>query len=88
MVRRLESSPARDQELRSFRRLYFAQTEKLTLSADGRLQVPERLAAFAGLQREVVLVGVDDHLELWDLARWRQYTQAKSAAARAAMSEN
>jgi MraZ protein len=88
LAKRLESAPVREAELRVFKRLYFAQTEKITLSADGRLAIPERLAQFAGLHQEVVLVGIDDHFELWDVARWRLYTQQKSAAARAAMSED
>jgi MraZ protein len=88
LAKRLEASPARENEVRSFRRLYFAQTEKVTLTAEGRIQIPDRLAQFAGLHQEVVLIGIDDHFELWDVARWRQYTQAKSAAARSAMSDD
>jgi MraZ protein len=87
LARRLEASPAREAEVRTFKRLYFAQTEKATLSGEGRVVIPERLAQFAGLHQEVVLVGIDDHFELWDVARWRAYTQAKSAAARSAMAE-
>jgi division/cell wall cluster transcriptional repressor MraZ len=79
---RLENSPAREIDVRVFKRLYFAQTEKVAVSAEGRIQVSDRLAQFAGLHQEVVLVGIDDHFELWDVARWRQYTQEKSAAAR------
>ena len=42
---------------------------------------------FAGLRQEVLLIGIDDHFEVWDAATWRRYTQQKSAAARAAMAE-
>lgn len=34
---------------------------------------PPELAALAGLGKEAVLVGVLDHLELWDRGRWEQY---------------
>jgi MraZ protein len=88
LAKRMEASQAREHEVRSFRRLYFAQTEKMTVSAEGRILIPERLAQFAGLHQEVVLIGIDDHFELWDVARWRQYTQAKSATARSAMSDD
>jgi MraZ protein len=88
LAQRLEQSPAREVDVRVFKRLYFAQTEKATLNPDGRLTVSDRLAQFAGLNQEVVLVGIDDHFELWDAARWRQYTQQKSAAARAAAAEH
>jgi MraZ protein len=85
LAERLEHSPAREVDVRTFKRLYFAQTEKAPVAADGRITMPDRLAQFAGLKQEAVLIGIDDHFELWDAARWRQYTQQKSAAARAAM---
>jgi MraZ protein len=88
LAEKLEHSPAREADVRVFKRLYFAQTEKAAMDADGRVGVPERLAQFADLHAEVVVVGIDDHFELWDAGRWRQYTQQKSAAARAAMAEH
>jgi MraZ protein len=70
---KLDQAPATDAEARVFRRLYFAQTETVDVDRSGRILVPERLVQFAGLQRDVVLIGVRDHLELWDAARWEQY---------------
>jgi MraZ protein len=81
---RLEMSRARETDIRAFRRLYYAQAEKVKVGDDGRLILPERLAQFASLEREVVFVGIDDHIEVWDAARWKRYTQEKSAATRAA----
>ncbi len=70
---RLDQAPATDAEARVFRRLYFAQTEAVDVDKNGRVLVPERLVQFAGLQHEIVLIGVRDHLELWDAARWQEY---------------
>jgi MraZ protein len=84
---RLEHSPAREIDVRTFKRLYFAQTEKAAVADDGRITVPDKLAVFAGLRQEIMLIGIDDHFELWDATHWRQYTQQKSAAARAAMAD-
>jgi MraZ protein len=70
---KLDQAPATDAEARVFRRLYFAQTETVDLDRSGRILIPERLVQFAGLQHEVVLIGVRDHLELWDAQRWQQY---------------
>jgi MraZ protein len=78
LTNRLENSPAREADLRVFKRLYYAQTIKVPMK-EGRVALTERLAQFAGLQQEVVLVGIDDHFEIWDAARWRRYTQAKKA---------
>jgi MraZ protein len=87
LAEKLEHSPAKELDVRVFKRLYFAQTEKTALGSDGRVTIPDRLAQFAGLQQEVVLIGIDDHFEVWDAAKWKEYTQKKSAAARAAMAE-
>ena len=76
---RLDQAPSNDSEARLYRRLYFAQTEAVDLDKTGRLLIPERLARFAGLQKEVVLIGVRDHLELWDNARWQTYVSDNAA---------
>ena len=70
---RLDQAPATDAEARVFRRLYFAQTEAVDVDRSGRALIPDRLIQFAGLGNEVVLIGVRDHLELWDAPRWQQY---------------
>jgi MraZ protein len=73
LAEKLDQSPATDAEVRVFRRLYFAQTEAVDVDRSGRILIPERLVHFAGLGHEVVLLGVRDHLELWDARRWQEY---------------
>ena len=73
LAAKLDQAPTADAEARVFRRLYFAQTEAVDVDRTGRILIPERLAQFAALRHEVVLIGVRDHLELWDAQRWQQY---------------
>jgi MraZ protein len=75
---KLDETPATDAEGRVFRRLFYAQIETVDVDRAGRVLVPDRLAQFAGLQREVVLIGVRDHLELWDAKRWQAYSAEHS----------
>jgi MraZ protein len=70
---KLDQTPATDAEARVFRRLFFAQMEEVELDRSSRMLIPDRLAQFAGLEHEAVLLGVRDHLELWDHARWQTY---------------
>jgi MraZ protein len=76
---RLDQAPGNDTEARMFRRLYFGQTESVDVDKAGRILIPERLAAFAALGKEVVLLGVRDHLELWDAQRWQTYFDGQRA---------
>jgi MraZ protein len=78
LAARLDQAPATDAEARVFRRLYFAQTEAVDVDRQGRVLVPERLVQFAELGAEVVLIGVRDHLELWDAARWQQFVETNA----------
>jgi MraZ protein len=77
--RKLDEAPATDAEARVYRRLHFGQTEAVDIDKAGRMLVPERLAQLASLQKEVVVVGVGDHLELWDAARWTSFVNEHAA---------
>jgi MraZ protein len=70
---KLDQAPAADTDVRVFRRLFFAQMEAVELDRAGRALIPDRLVRFAGLDKEVVLIGVRDHLELWNAGKWDAY---------------
>ena len=73
LAEKLDQTPATDGEARVFRRLFFAQMESVEVDSAGRILVPDRLVQFASLEHEVVLLGVRDHMELWDAGRWREF---------------
>lgn len=70
---KLDRTPATDADARVFRRLFFTQMEEVDLDRSGRILIPDRLVQFAGLEHEVVLLGVRDHLEVWNAHRWQSY---------------
>jgi MraZ protein len=70
---KLDETPATDGDARVFRRLFFAQMEEIDLDKAGRILMPDRLIELAGLQHDVVLLGVRDHLEIWPAARWQPF---------------
>ncbi len=72
---RLEKTPDVDDETKVIRRRYFAQTERVTLDKSGHIVLPAALADAAGLTQDAVLIGVGDHLELWDAERWQKVSQ-------------
>jgi MraZ protein len=70
---KLDQAPAADAQARVFQRLYFAQTETIDVDRSGRILIPDRLLQFAALTHDVIMIGVRDHLELWDAERWQNY---------------
>ena len=67
-----ESSPT-GQDVRTFSRLFYAQAQRLDVDRQGRVRIPLELAQLADLDKEIVLLGVRDHLEIWDRGRWEAY---------------
>ncbi len=57
----------------AFERISFALASKVELDKQGRLLLNEKLRKRAGLKDHVTLVGVRDHIELWNSENWEQY---------------
>jgi MraZ protein len=57
----------------AFERMSFALTSKVELDNQGRLLLNENLRKRAGLKDQITLVGVRDHIELWNKESWEQY---------------
>jgi len=57
----------------SFERMSFALASRVELDAQGRLLLNERLRKRAGLKDQITLIGVRDHIELWNNEDWEQY---------------
>ncbi len=57
----------------AFERISFALTSKVELDSQGRLLLNEKLRKRAGLKNRITLVGIRDHIELWNSEDWEQY---------------
>ncbi|MBN2132016.1 MAG: hypothetical protein JW741_21120 [Sedimentisphaerales bacterium] len=57
----------------AFERISFALASKVELDNQGRLLIGEKLRKRAGLKADITLVGVRDHMELWNTEDWEQY---------------
>jgi len=57
----------------AFERMSFAMASKVELDSQGRLLLNDSLRRRAGLRDQVTLVGVRDHIELWNTEDWEQY---------------
>ena len=56
----------------------FAHAAKCELDSQGRTIVPQALRAYAGLVKNVTVVGCNNHAELWDSEAWQSVCEAES----------
>jgi MraZ protein len=75
-VRQRDALPASEKEEKE-RRLWYSKVAQVDVGADGHFQLPMDLIDDAGLKKDLVLVGVNDHFEIWDADRWDTYTGAE-----------
>jgi MraZ protein len=66
-------------EYRKLSRFYQGNSFEIELDASGRVTLPPPLLAHSGISKEVVVVGVGDHLEVWGRERWQQEQEALDA---------
>lgn len=62
-------------EARSFTRTILAGAMEVNLDKLGRILVPDYLKKYAGLNKNVVICGLSNRLEIWDLESWDAWTK-------------
>jgi MraZ protein len=55
-------------------RLILGNASRLEISDSGHALIPDNLLSFAGLEKEIILVGQGDYAELWSPAHWENQT--------------
>ena len=76
----VRAAPLSDTEGRAYSRMFFGNAEPVDLDAQGRLVVPQRLRLQVGIRKEVVVVGVQERMEIWDKAAHERYVEAFGGA--------
>jgi MraZ protein len=62
-------------EGRAYSRMFFSSADALAPDGQGRLTIPLRLRQSAGIDREAVVIGVGDRIEVWDRTTWDRYSE-------------
>jgi len=62
--------PSQEPEVMLFVRLFVGKATEVELDAQGRFLIGQPLREYAGLEKEVMVVGLMKRLELWDKERW------------------
>lgn len=61
------------QQSRIFNRLLFSGAVEIASDKQGRILVPQYLKEFAGIKRDVMIIGVSNRIEIWAKDSWRDF---------------
>ena len=66
-----------NEKVRAYTRVFFSSAFDDSADKQGRITIPAPLREWAGLDRELVVVGADTRIEVWATVAWSQYLEAQ-----------
>ncbi|WP_336622412.1 division/cell wall cluster transcriptional repressor MraZ [Nocardioides oceani] len=73
-AQRARATPMTNKSAREYARVLFAGADEGSLDKQGRISIPATLRDYASLEKDVVVIGVMDRIEIWDPARWEAFS--------------
>ena len=74
LTRKAQEAPVTVKGARDYTRFLFAGASEEKPDKQGRITISPMLREYASLDRDVVVIGVMNRVEIWDPARWQQYS--------------
>lgn len=84
---KLKTLPFTKKDARAFTRFFFSGATECELDKQGRINIPTPLFQYAKLEKECVVLGVTNRIEIWSKAIWDEYF-SESAESFAEIAEN
>ncbi|HLR64109.1 MAG TPA: division/cell wall cluster transcriptional repressor MraZ [Pseudogracilibacillus sp.] len=70
---KLKSLPLTKKDARSFTRFFFSGATEAGLDKQGRINVPQTLRSYSELEKECIVIGVSNRVEIWSKDKWEDY---------------
>lgn len=67
---KLQNLPLTKKDARSFTRFFFSGASECELDKQGRINIPSNLLQYADLEKETVIIGVSNRIEIWSKPEW------------------
>ena len=80
MVNRLKELPIGKADVRAFTRFFLSAAAEAELDKQGRINLPSNLKLHAGIEKEAMVVGVSNRIEIWEPAAWQKYMDSFSSS--------
>lgn len=63
-------------DTRKFYRMFIAPAQKISIDKNGRMQIPQSLREYAGLEKDCIFLGMNSMIELWDVKNFDEFNNA------------
>lgn len=80
LEQKLKSLPFTQKDARAFIRFFFSGAVEIEMDKQGRILVPPQLRDYAGIDRDIIIIGVSNRAEIWSVEEWEAYSRQASAS--------
>jgi len=77
---KLRTLPFTRADVRSFARFFFSGAAELEIDKQGRILLPPNLRDYAGIERELFVIGVGSRVEIWSSEKWAEYNRTAESS--------
>ena len=77
---RIRQAPVTSRDARNYLRVFLSGAHDETPDKQRRVTIPQQLRTYAGLDRELAVLGVGDRVEIWDASAWERHLAATEDA--------
>nr|WP_279099008.1 division/cell wall cluster transcriptional repressor MraZ [Aerococcus urinaeequi] len=67
---KLKQLPLAKKEARAFTRFFYSAAAEAEIDKQGRINIPSTLVDYANLEKECLVLGVSDRIEIWSKTKW------------------
>jgi MraZ protein len=80
LAEQLRQAPVTSKQARDYLRVFLSGASDEVPDKQGRITLPTTLRSYAGLDREVAVIGAGQRVEIWDAAAWDSYLAEQEQA--------
>lgn len=73
IISKLKEQPFTKEKARDFMRLFLSGACEVECDRQGRIMLPQSLLKWAGIKKDVMVIGVLNRFEIWDEENWRAF---------------
>ncbi|MEV8146129.1 division/cell wall cluster transcriptional repressor MraZ [Specibacter sp. NPDC078709] len=80
VLTQMQDAPLSNMAARDYIRIFLSGASDEVPDKQGRVTIPATLRSYAGLEKELVVIGAGSRAEIWDAQSWNDYLAAKETA--------
>lgn len=72
-IEKLDNNPMKKKDARRIQRFFIASANECNLDKQGRILIGSHLRQYSEIEKEVILIGVSNRIEVWSKEKWDEY---------------